>query len=139
MAIGVLESVTGNQKKPILISDHREKDFPRTANSYQGTYKQTAESPKVLQLLLYSVHNIRFRRLIPVTLTEQHGKIFIENEELEAVEMGGSYQDAIHSFVEYIADQFTTLSNYAESDRITEKARRLLNAYKDCMEFEKTE
>jgi len=138
MAIGVLESVTGNQKKPILISDHREKDFPKTVNNYQRTYKQAAELPKLLQLPLYSVDNIRFRKLIPVTFTEQYGKILIESEDLEVVEMGGSYQEAINSFVQYIVDQFTTLSNYSKSDRLTEKARRLLNIYEEYMELEET-
>jgi len=138
MAIGVLESVTRNQKKPILISDHREKDFPKTANNYQRTHKQAAELPKFSQLFLYSVDNIRFRKPISITFTKQHGKVFIENEELEVVEIGGSYQDASHSFVQYIVDQFTTLSNYSESDRLTEKARRLLNIYEEYMELEET-
>jgi len=139
MAIGVLESVTRNQKKPILISDHRGKTFPKTVNNYQKTYRQAVELPKLLQLPLYSVDNIRFRKLISVTFTEQYGKILIESEDLEVVEMGGSYQEAINSFVQYIVDQFTTLSNYAESNRLTQKAKRLLNIYKEYMEFEKTE
>jgi len=139
MAIGVLESVTRNQKKPILISDHRGKNFPKTVNNYQKTYRQAVELPKLLQLPLYSVDNIRFRKLISVTFTEQYGKILIESEDLEVVEMGGSYQEAINSFVQYIVDQFTTLSNYAESNRLTQKAKRLLNIYKEYMEFEKTE
>ncbi len=138
MAIGVLDSVTRNEKKLMRIPVRREENFPKTANNYQRTHKQAVELPEFSELFLYSVGNIRFRKPISITFTKQHGKVFIENEELEAIEIGGSYQDASHSFVQYIVDQFTTLSNYAESDRLTEKARRLLNIYEEYMEFEKT-
>ncbi len=138
MAIGVLESITKNQRELVRRPSDPKEYFPKTANNYQRTHKQAAELPEFSQLLLYSVNNIKFLKPIPITFGKQHGKVFIESEELEVVEMGGSHQDAIHNFVQYIVDQFTTLSNYAESDRLTEKARRLLNIYEEYMKFEKT-
>jgi len=66
-------------------------------------------------------------------ISKQDGKVFIESKELEAVEMGNSYEEAIRNFVQYIVDQFTTLKHYARSDGLTEKARRLLNVYQKYM------
>jgi len=138
MAVHVLELTTKNEKELVRRPSDPKEYFPKTANDYQWTYTQAVELPESSQLFLYSVNNIRFRKRIPITFTKQHGKVFIESEELEVVEMGDSYEDAIHGFVQYIVDQFTTLSNYAESDRLTEKARRLLNIYEEYMKFEKT-
>jgi len=138
MVIDVLEFITKNEKELVRRPSDPKEYFPKTANDYQWTYTQAVELPESSQLFLYSVNNIRFRKRIPITFTKQHGKVFIESEELEVVEMGDSYEDASHSFVQYIVDQFTTLSNYAESDRLTEKARRLLNIYEEYMKFEKT-
>ncbi len=138
MAIDVLELTTINEKKLVQLSESTKGYLPKTVNDCQWTYTQAFELPEPRQLLLYSVNNIKFRKPIPITITNQHRKVFMESEELEVVEMGGSYQDAVNSFVQYIVDQFMTLSNYAESDRLTEKARRLLNIYEEYMEFEKT-
>jgi len=138
MAIDVSELITKNEKKIVPLPGSPKEYFPKTANNYQWTHAQEFELPESSSLLLYSVNNIRFRKPIPITFTRQDGKVFMESEELEAVEMGDSYEEAIHSFVQYIVDQFTTLSNYAGSDRLTEKARRLLNIYEEYMKFEKT-
>ena len=138
MAVDVLELTTINEKKLVQLSESTKGYLPKTVNDYQWTHTQAVELPESRQLLLYSVNNIKFRKPIPITITKQRRKVFMESEELEVVEMGGSYQGAVNSFVQYIVDQFTTLSNYAESDRLTEKARRLLNIYEEYMKFEKT-
>lgn len=64
-------------------------------------------------------------------VSKQNGKVFVESKELEAIEMGDSWKTAMYNFIEYVVDQFTTLKNYARSDRLTEKARRLLNVYEE--------
>lgn len=140
MVIDVLEFITKNEKELVRRPSNPKQYFPKTANDYQWTHTQAVELPEFSQSLLYSVgvDNVRFLKPIPITFTKEHRKLFIESEELEVVEMGDSHQDAIHNFVQYIVDQFATLSNYAESDRLTEKARRLLNIYEEYMKFEKT-
>ncbi len=138
MVIDVLEFITKNEKELVRRPSNPKQYFPKTANDYQWTHTQAVELPESRQLLLYSVNNIKFRKPIPITITKQRRKVFMESEELEVVEMGGSYQGAVNSFVQYIVDQFTTLSNYAESNRLTQKAKRLLNTYRKYMEFEKT-
>jgi len=64
-------------------------------------------------------------------VSKQDGKVIVESKELEVIEMGDSWKEAMYNFVEYVVDQFTTLKNYAKTDRLTEKARRLLNVYEE--------